>query len=60
MSAFWICYETIICLLMGAAIALQFYYIFSLAPNVPVQSRWEVYDSGMDAVVGDKMEAMAE
>ena len=46
MRAYWIVYEVVICLLMGAAITLQFFYIFTLSPGAPVQTRWEVYDAG--------------
>ena len=46
MSAFWLVYESVVCLIMAGAIALQFVYIFNLSPGAPVQTRWDVYDAG--------------
>lgn len=46
MDWYWVCFEYSLCILMAAAIALQFVYIFGLSPNAPLEMEYPVYDAG--------------
>ncbi len=56
-STFWIVYETIIGVLMLAALVLLYFYVFVLSPEAPVQAEFDVYDAGQSPRVRHPLHA---